>query len=754
MKRKIISLLLCLVMALSLIPTVAFGAGIKTMQWDWLEHNNNTPAPTEADTNGLKYVKVNASALEGSNVSIAVSAVREHGVTIGVNKGYYLYQYSIRCEDKYRCQTAASGHDTRATLSNTGDAEITLDLSNANFSHSNGSNQYWLLLKFDQDNTQYKVTYDWGGLKDSLTAAVPVDSNGYLVNASVTVLQPSETAIAAAAALGYEFTGWKLNDTVVGEKFAMPKSNVTLIAQWKKVEPETTSVTVTKEWVDDNNSFNTRPDSVTVNLLKDGKETGKTLTLTKDNWSGSFTDVFAGGNYTVSEEPVPGYTSQVIVPGEPVVTVGALEKVPNCNFKTFNTKGANLVIAKLTENDGYVVWTKTPLTNDQKDTLLVQVKAACNIPDNKTVDFISGENVTHTSNGETATFADGTLSFTKTKMWSMFWYGNVTESQSNNGFTIVNTLNIKEGELVPATLTIKKVDSNDNTKPLSGAEFTLTNEGGQVVDKATTDAEGTCVFDELAAGTYTLTETAAPEGYEKPSTPWTVTVEETKVIQEVKDDATGAVVGYKEVTTCIVSMVGADTDNDGVFIIPNTELPEPVKVDIPVTKNVTISRGSKEPAETLFTFEASVGDQKFTLPLIPKKAENWTATGMLRVSIPYELFKDGVATVTIKEIPGGDTRWKYDTKEYKVLVYENGTYTVNPQIAARATADQAQEPTALTFTNEYNYKYTPTPRPTTPAKPVTSVKTGDMGVALYAGLAILSMTGSAGVILRRRKNDK
>ena len=68
--------------------------------------------------------------------------------------------------------------------------------------------------------------------------------------------------------------------------------------------------------------------------------------------------------------------------------------------------------------------------------------------------------------------------------------------------------------------------------------------------------------------------------------------------------------------------------------------------------------------------------------------------------------------------------------------------------------NQEQKPTALTFTNEYSYKYTPTPKPTTPAKPVTSVKTGDMGVALYAGLAILSMTGSAGVILRRRKNDK
>lgn len=354
MKRKIISLLLCLVMALSLIPTVAFGAGIKTMQWDWLEHNNNTPAPTEADTNGLKYVKVNASDLKSPHVSIAVSAVREHGVTIGVNEGYYLYQYSIRCEDKYRCQTAASGHDTRATLSNTGDAEITLDLSNANFSHSNGSNQYWLLLKFDQDNTQYKVTYDWGGLKDSLTAAVPVDSNGYLVNASVTVLQPSKTAIAAAAALGYEFTGWKLNDTVVGEKFAMPKSNVTLIAQWKKVEPETTSVTVTKEWVDDNNSLEKRPDFVTVNLLNGDGTVVETLTLNEETaWKGTFTKVPADGNYTVVETPVPGYTSQVIEPSKSVVTVGALIREERCDTQEKSIGTANLVVVNKGNAYGY-----------------------------------------------------------------------------------------------------------------------------------------------------------------------------------------------------------------------------------------------------------------------------------------------------------------------------------------------------------------------------------------------------------------
>ena len=47
-------------------------------------------------------------------------------------------------------------------------------------------------------------------------------------------------------------------------------------------------------------------------------------------------------------------------------------------------------------------------------------------------------------------------------------------------------------------------------------------------------------------------------------------------------------------------------------------------------------------------------------------------------------------------------------------------------------------------------------RTTTSSQPVEveSAKTADAGIALYAGLAILSMTGSAGVVLRRRKNDK
>jgi hypothetical protein len=46
----------------------------------------------------------------------------------------------------------------------------------------------------------------------------------------------------------------------------------------------TTSVTGTKTWVDGGNAQNTRPASVTLQLVRDGSDVdGKTVTLTSDN---------------------------------------------------------------------------------------------------------------------------------------------------------------------------------------------------------------------------------------------------------------------------------------------------------------------------------------------------------------------------------------------------------------------------------------------------------------------------------------
>lgn len=81
--------------------------------------------------------------------------------------------------------------------------------------------------------------------------------------------------------------------------------------------PAKTEVPVKKVWKDENNQDGKRPTSVTVKLLADGQDTGKTLTLTEANgWAGSFKDLDAdkGGTpiqYTVVEVTVAGYTSKV-----------------------------------------------------------------------------------------------------------------------------------------------------------------------------------------------------------------------------------------------------------------------------------------------------------------------------------------------------------------------------------------------------------------------------------------------------------
>lgn len=84
-----------------------------------------------------------------------------------------------------------------------------------------------------------------------------------------------------------------------------------------KYTPGKVGFTVIKSWKDGDNADSIRPRSITINLLADGKPTGKTLVLnTQNSWRGSFTDLpeYENGKkitYTVTENPVSGYTSQI-----------------------------------------------------------------------------------------------------------------------------------------------------------------------------------------------------------------------------------------------------------------------------------------------------------------------------------------------------------------------------------------------------------------------------------------------------------
>ena len=64
------------------------------------------------------------------------------------------------------------------------------------------------------------------------------------------------------------------------------------------------------------------------------------------------------------------------------------------------------------------------------------------------------------------------------------------------------------------TLIVKKVDSKNPTKGLSGAKFHIESESGSFSKDVTTGSDGTATLENLTPGTYAVTETDPPAGYE------------------------------------------------------------------------------------------------------------------------------------------------------------------------------------------------------------------------------------------------
>ncbi|MGZ7215616.1 Cna B-type domain-containing protein, partial [Streptococcus pyogenes] len=75
--------------------------------------------------------------------------------------------------------------------------------------------------------------------------------------------------------------------------------------------PATTSISGTKTWSDNNNQDGKRPDSITINLLANGKKVDSQKVSAATNWAYHFDNLpqYENGQvitYTVSEDTVDG----------------------------------------------------------------------------------------------------------------------------------------------------------------------------------------------------------------------------------------------------------------------------------------------------------------------------------------------------------------------------------------------------------------------------------------------------------------
>ena len=148
--------------------------------------------------------------------------------------------------------------------------------------------------------------------------------------------------------------------------------------------------------------------------------------------------------------------------------------------------------------------------------------------------------------------------------------GTVSWLQAVNafGFRTVQTPTVKESNTVWARVCfagfcVKKVNGATQAA-LPGAEFTLTDAAGTVVDTAVSDADGRLQFRELTEGAYTLAETKVPDGFLDTHISVAVTITQNPVTLAYSvtfsGDHTG--LGASADPLCI--------ENHGAYVLPKT----------------------------------------------------------------------------------------------------------------------------------------------------------------------------------------
>jgi LPXTG-motif cell wall-anchored protein len=126
---------------------------------------------------------------------------------------------------------------------------------------------------------------------------------------------------------------------------------------------ETTEVSGTKTWNDNDNKFNTRPESITVKLMRNGEKYAEKNVKSDNhgNWTYRFDKLpkyDAKGKaytYTIQEEKVSGYTTKVngydLVNTETTTVSG--RKTWNDNDNQFNTRPENITVKLMRNGEKY-----------------------------------------------------------------------------------------------------------------------------------------------------------------------------------------------------------------------------------------------------------------------------------------------------------------------------------------------------------------------------------------------------------------
>ena len=532
--------------------------------------------------------------------------------------------------------------------------------------------------------------------------------------------------------------------------------------------PAKTEVPVKKVWKDANNQDGKRPTSVTVKLLADGQDTGKTLELNAaNNWAGSFTNLDAdkGGTpikYTVVEVTVTGYTSDV--------TGDAAS-----GFTITNSYSPETVDIKATKN-----WDDANNQDGKRPTkITINLLADGQKVDSKEVQAAADGTWTVEFTKLAKYKAGKKITYTVTEEKVSEYESSITDFNITNKYTpkaidykvtkVWNDANNQDGKR-PESVTVQLFKSVDGSKPVAveGKKLTLT-----AKDKtdANTWVASFTNLPQYEAGkeiTYSIKEVDVPAGYKASVTGQVVTnnyTPDTVILSGTKvwDDNNNQ--DGKRTRSVKVQILNSDKVVQEIEVSEATGWKFESKALPKYENGKLIEYKVKEVVvaeyETTITSEK---DGKYTItnkhtPLktAVKGKKIWddanNKDGIRPASITVKLLADGKETgqtATVSETSG----WTY---EFTGLDrYQEGkeiTYTV----------EEVNIPDGYTASVEgYNITNTHTPEKPTPGKPNEPGKPKKGGelpntgsesnqAALVAGFALLGL--GTGFLARRKKED-
>ncbi len=320
-------------------------------------------------------------------------------------------------------------------------------------------------------------------------------------------------------------------------------------------------VSIKKQWVDENNKNNNRLDASAMTgsftlytdaACEQAAQNAPTPEVT-DNGDGTFTVTWKGvPKYDSAGNERTYYAKETTVPNAYTITQGSNgvvtdEQVANAGTIINTEKKKNITLTK-TWNDAEYFTADTINKGYTRPNVKITVTGTAGSAEvfKKEYELTAANAVIGDNYKWSATFTDLPI-----------YYGNqvitytaeetepdgfekadngavdLSTSEENNAIMSGGATNTpkKEEKHESITLKVKKVDANTNTGTgIEGATFTVSGtptDGSSFDDLVvTTGANGIAEFTFTKAGTYTLSETTAPTGYEKDNSTYTIEVNE------------------------------------------------------------------------------------------------------------------------------------------------------------------------------------------------------------------------------------